>query len=556
MKENYTFYYDEFLKLFCYKPYMYYNQFLLENETQSIIDSVGNHPNCYLIFKYNADIRIRATFIVFDDELEDMDIKCICILFHGGRSDNYCYFYEQNEDLSIRCVQVAHRSMETRIVKDNNAGDDIDIWFEKLCASFDKPINDSITMIYYKENDDCFRLLDMIPSELVSRCAVLLEGDPMLVSKKYSGVNYLFYKSMIDNSYLVARTMDGHNPTDILLEDDLFLRFEIIKNKYQSKTQSLHEELSQDCMHTFLDLQYEYKQCVFELDELFEKYDYIIPYEMYQFLYDISFYRYNHLFAYSEYVNGYKCEDLAEAILKEAISYLELLCTDLLELEQKNDYKEKKLTNQLLSIQAYDEILKVQDTWEEYVSAAQNILSYLGPTVADKAYDYYKKAYKLLESSSASYEYNSMEYYTYYITLYDFLLKYKSSIDNYGVTCDFDIDQKIYECMHNNYRQAQSCSRDKMIVQVNNLINKKHYLEAISLAKEIVDICEERVKNIDMPGIKLSLKNAYDLLLSIPTLPEDGRKVIEDKLREFCSTMTHEDFYCKDNDKEYTLRPQ
>ena len=67
------------------------------------------------------------------------------------------------------------------------------------------------------------------------------------------------------------------------------------------------------------------------------------------------------------------------------------------------------------------------------------------------------------------------------------LVSYKNSIEKYNVKCDFDIDKKIFECNLENYRQAQAHTRDKMIVQVNNLIKAKKHAQARKIAKEIID---------------------------------------------------------------------
>ena len=181
---------------------------------------MGEHPNFHLVFKYNPEKRIRATFIVFDEEgLQEMDVKCICVLFHGDRRDNYCFFYEMYEDQTIGCVQVAHQYNSDRIVLEMNVGTDINTYFDKLCDILGNPMYESTTMLYYKENDNCFRLLDMILSELPGRCFPLLGGEPTIEIKKCNGKDFIFYKSKQDNSFLVARVINDNNPSDIMLSD-------------------------------------------------------------------------------------------------------------------------------------------------------------------------------------------------------------------------------------------------------------------------------------------------------------------------------------------------
>lgn len=247
--------------------------------------------------------------------------------------------------------------------------------------------------------------------------------------------------------------------------DILYSKFEKIKENHQGKIKSLDEELTEHgYFHTFLNLRKEYSDFICDLKDLFDEYNYCVPYELYDFFYQVSILKYGLLFTYAEYVEG--SGNLPGAFLKEAITDIELWSIDtLLMLEKTNNYK----NGQLLSIEIYDAILEAQKDFlncigyalneknvsQSYAFAAHNILLFLGKETTDKAYEYYKTAFELLESSRTSSEYNSQIYYTYYTTLYIFLYQYKSDIEEYGVACDFDIDQKIYDCLHDNYRQAQ-----------------------------------------------------------------------------------------------------
>ena len=349
--------------------------------------------------------------------------------------------------------------------------------------------------------------------------------------------------------------------------NNLMVEFEELKTKHQTDIELLKDKMQDGYLPDMIKLRKAYSKYISELNNIFDKYDYIVPYELYKFFYQLSAKRYNLLFGCSERIRS---GNLAGAFFKEAIGDLELWSiSTLLLIEQKNNYINEYPTVEVFSIQAYDAILETLNNYKnrmgyaitekevskDYARAAHEILSHLGSAVADKAYEYYKTAIALLEESSGNASYNSLTYYTYYIALYELLLSYKSDIEDYGVACDFDIDERICECMYNNYRQAQSCSRDKMIVQVNNLIKQKSYAQALKTAKEIVDICEERVKNIQVRGVKLSLKNAYELMLGIPELPAEDEKFAKEKLKDLVSGMTHEDFYCKDGEKEYPLRP-
>ena len=257
--------------------------------------------------------------------------------------------------------------------------------------------------------------------------------------------------------------------------------------------------------------------------------------------------------------------------MKEAISDLELWSIPTLSwMEKANDYPECS-SKEYLSAKLYDAILKTESDClplmgyaldfikvsDDYVCAARQILEFLGSKdkYKRKAYQYYKAALTILKDHSASASFDSNIYYTYYIALNKVLVSYKNSIEKYNVKCDFDIDKKIFECNLENYRQAQAHTRDKMIVQVNNLIKAKKHAQARKIAKEIIDICEEREKNIKVKGVKLSLKNAYELLLSIPELSSKDADDTSRKLKKLTSKMSHDDFYCMDGGREYPRHP-
>lgn len=219
MTKNFKFCNIEFLPLFNSKPYYFYNQFYNKAFTSQLLDSMGDHPNCKIEFKYNDKKRIRATFITFDDAINEMDVKCICILFHGDRNEYYCYFYELHEDGSIGCVEVANNNDDNRIVRYLNAGTNTNEYFKKLCSFFGESKYETVTMLFYKETDDCFRILDMDLSQLDSRSLALLGSTPTKTCEIHNNIKFVFYKSQEDSSYLVARTNDGINIVDALLSD-------------------------------------------------------------------------------------------------------------------------------------------------------------------------------------------------------------------------------------------------------------------------------------------------------------------------------------------------
>ncbi len=227
MTKNFEFCNAQFLPFFSDRRYSFYNQFYNRDLTLELLNSIGELPNCKVEFRYNDEKRIRATFIIFEDPLEDQDVKCICTLFHGHRFDYHCYFYDVFKgDNIIGCVEVASNNTEDRIGRYLDAGTNIDDYFQKLCSFFDAPNHEDIAMLFYNEVDDCFRILDINPSDLKIRSSVLLGSKPIKACETYEGVDFIFFKSTIDNSYLVARTNDGQNLVNAFLSD-----IEILKNK-------------------------------------------------------------------------------------------------------------------------------------------------------------------------------------------------------------------------------------------------------------------------------------------------------------------------------------
>ena len=218
MTDNFHFCNKIFLSNFYCEPGPFYNEFLIQ-DTKSLIDSMGNHPDCRIEFNYNPEKKIRATFISFDDASQEKDVTCICTLFHGGSSKYYCYFYELNEDSTIDCVQVVNESGTCRQVLERDVGEDLDECFDKLCSMFTDPPADSLFMLFYTEREDFFHLLDIKPSELPMRCIALLGGEPIINRQVRNGTSFLFYNSERDSSCLIARTDDGQQPIDIQWDD-------------------------------------------------------------------------------------------------------------------------------------------------------------------------------------------------------------------------------------------------------------------------------------------------------------------------------------------------
>jgi hypothetical protein len=222
MTNNFKFCNEDFLPLFNYKPSYFYNQFGNIDFTEEVLDSMGEHPECGIEFRYSDVKKIRATFITFADATEELDVKCICVLFHGDRFDYHCYFYEVYEDGMLGCVETTNNE---RIVKYIGAGIDTDQCFEKLCAYFGESKYDSVTMLFYKESDDCFRVLDICPSEFDNRSRILLGSTPVIERKTCNNIDFLIFKSQDGSAYLAARADGDQNPIDAFFSD-----IDILKN--------------------------------------------------------------------------------------------------------------------------------------------------------------------------------------------------------------------------------------------------------------------------------------------------------------------------------------
>ena len=216
MTDNFQFCNEVFLPLFNSRPGHFYNQFGNEKFTKEVLDSMGKHPGCKIEFRYHDAKRIRATFVTFEDAKRELDVACICVLFHGDRLQHHCYFYEVYENGSIGCIETTNQN---RIVRELNVGTDIDSYFERLCASFGESKYDTVTMLFYRESDECFRVLDIELPDLACRSRILLGAPAVRTRETHQGVDFLIYQAQDGGSYIAARTADGENPTDALLCD-------------------------------------------------------------------------------------------------------------------------------------------------------------------------------------------------------------------------------------------------------------------------------------------------------------------------------------------------
>ena len=228
MTDNFRFCNEDFLPLFAYKPYSFYNQFGIEGFTRELVDSMGEAPSYRIEFRYDAAKRIRATFIIFDEVSESCDVKCICTLFHGDRMEHYCYFFElfcEGDSRQINCVEVAQPFGDDRIHRYLDVGEDIDACFEKLCLLHGEPRYDAFTILFYKEADDAFRVLDMMEDDLEIRSEILLGDKPTVEHRIIGGVPFILWHSSDNSSFLAAREGEGGTPTDAKLSD-----IELLKN--------------------------------------------------------------------------------------------------------------------------------------------------------------------------------------------------------------------------------------------------------------------------------------------------------------------------------------
>lgn len=229
MSDNFRFCNEDFLPLFAYRPYSFYNQFYNEGFTRELVDSMGEAPSYRIEFRYDAAKRIRATFIIFDEVSESCDVKCICTLFHGDRTESYCYFFElfcDGDARLINCFEVAQPFGSNRIGRYVNVGEDIDACFEKLCLLHGEPRYDAFTILFYKEADDAFIILDMMEDDLEMRSDILLGGKPTVEHRIIGGVPFILWHAPNDSSFLAAREGEGGSYADAALSD-----IELLKNK-------------------------------------------------------------------------------------------------------------------------------------------------------------------------------------------------------------------------------------------------------------------------------------------------------------------------------------
>lgn len=70
----------------------------------------------------------------------------------------------------------------------------------------------------------------------------------------------------------------------------------------------------------------------------------------------------------------------------------------------------------------------------------------------------------------------------------------------------------------------------------------------------IIQIDEERLFTMKEPGNKLMLRDHYLQLINLPGLDAEIKTKYETKLNKLNKTITHDDEYVMDGDKEYKRR--
>ena len=125
--------------------------------------------------------------------------------------------------------------------------------------------------------------------------------------------------------------------------NNLMVEFEELKTKHQTDIEILKDKMQDGYLPDMLKLRKAYSKYISELNNIFDKYDYIVPYELYKFFYQLSAKRYNLLFGCSERI---KSGNLAGAFLKEAIGDLERgSISTLLLIEQTSNYADYNNNN-------------------------------------------------------------------------------------------------------------------------------------------------------------------------------------------------------------------
>ena len=223
MNENIRFCNEDFLPLFEYDPAKYYNQFNIESATRSVLDSMGDHPPAEIHFRYDDEYRVRATFIVFPDAKEELEVYCIAAVFSQSRMAAQCFFFEVYEDGTIGFIE---NTEEGRIVRSLNVGKDIDAYFNLIvrCAKPSDFFTSEFAMYYWHDRDEVFRILDASASELPARCVPLLGGDMIRQKTVIGGVKFVLLRSVVDGRFLAIRLDDEDKYQSVKLDDALLLR--------------------------------------------------------------------------------------------------------------------------------------------------------------------------------------------------------------------------------------------------------------------------------------------------------------------------------------------
>ncbi len=119
------------------------------------------------------------------------------------------------------------------------------------------------------------------------------------------------------------------------------------------------------------------------------------------------------------------------------------------------------------------------------------------------------------------------------------------------------IDEAILDINNRIHQFAQEEIRDSYEIEINKKYKNGEDDEAIKLSKAIIMIDEERfLINNEAPEYKLMLIKHLDKLITSVDLSDEDEKKYRNRLNELKKTLTYDDEYVLDGDKEYKRNPQ
>ena len=195
--------------------------------------------------------------------------------------------------------------------------------------------------------------------------------------------------------------------------------------------------------------------------------------------------------------------------------------------------------------------IREKEVAEKYGFVSFDYDLYFGEEAFDLSLSYLMKGLEALEKQ----QHFLLEEESYNESIKSYCLKIVDHYEKYNKPVPLPILNKVLELDEALYRGYQKLLRMDYLKKVDENLSASKYEKAKKYMDLIIEIDEERNKNINVTGCKLTLRNHYQKYLSFLKKDDETYTIIDNKFKKLISTLTHEDEFVKDGDNEYP-RPE